>query len=133
MAKYQYFIANNLEFYWPDIDNHRDEPINCYQKLWRAVLERALHDLTWDKSIDDNQMLYMRQAHEFFTVDNPVFRTCCEVMNFAESHIKALREFAEQTFKANYIEPAVKEWKRKGRKPKGYREQLAKEMNKGKE
>ena len=109
-----------FKYYWADLDQYTPKPVTGSANLWIAVLQRAYDDLTWNNQFGDYEMRMMQEAYEFITVDNAIFSICCEVMNFAESHIKALREFAEVTFKANYIEPAVKEWKRKGRKPRGY-------------
>jgi hypothetical protein len=120
MAKYQYFVAHNLQFYWPDLDNWQSDQRKPDEKLWIGILHRAWCDLTWSNELGENEMRYLKEAYEFITVDNPVFRTCCDVMGFFDDQIEKLRQFAEDTFKSNYVEPTVKEWRRRGRKPRGY-------------
>lgn len=116
-----------MEYYWSDLDTYHEKPITGAKRLWKELFNRALNDLTFQGQKGDQEMQLLADAYEFITVDNPAFFICCEVMNFAESHIKALREFAEVTFRANYKAPSVKEWKRKGRKPRGYVEDSAAE------
>lgn len=118
MADFQYFVARSLQFYWGDLDNYQEPIVTGDERLFIEIFNRALNDLTWTK-LGIEEMRHLESAYQFFTEDNAVFTACCEVRGFARDHIVKLRAFAETIFKANY-RPIVKEWKRRGRKPRGW-------------
>lgn len=119
--RYQY---STFEFYWPDLDNYSPPSDSPYKNFWIGILERAWQDLTFQGHRGDNEMRFLLDAYEFITIDNPGFELCCQVMNLAEEKIEALRELAKAIFEEYYREPVVREWKRRGRKPRGYKEQI---------
>lgn len=109
-----------IQYRWGDLDLHKEPQIGPHGNLWIAIMQRAWDDLTWASERGEEEMKFLLEAHEFFTIENAAFELCCQVMKFAESQIDELRAFAEMTFRENYVQPTPAVWKKKGRKPRGY-------------
>lgn len=116
-----------IQYRWGDLDTYYER--ECpHENLWIGILERAWHDLTFQGQLGENEMRFLQEAYEFITTDSPVFAICCQVMGFAESHIRTIRKMATELFQANYKAPTPKIWSRRGRKPRGYVESPLREL-----